>query len=112
MKKVPFLKIFLFCFQLIIKAILLLGCLNPVLCCRLAKSYFFLTGLLQYLSKNMAILPQKLCGEKKMKNAVSGYLKALMAWSLVEELFYFLLLPLRIIYIINNYYDMHKVISW
>ena len=70
------------------------------------------TWLLQYFPKNRAILVQKLWGEKKLSKSVFGYFKtkkkekkvpmaikleggggkALMAWPLVEELF-FLRLP-------------------
>ena len=59
------------------------------------------TWLVQYLPENRAILVQKLGEEKKMSKSVFGYLKvpmaiklegggskALMAWPIVEELFF------------------------
>ena len=62
------------------------------------------TWLLQYFPKNRTILVQKLWGEKKLSKSVFGYFKtkkkvpmaiklegggkALMAWPLVEELFF------------------------
>ena len=41
-------------------------------CTLLAKS-LFLTSLLQYLAKNIALLVQKFCGEFILSEFVSGY---------------------------------------
>ena len=49
------------------------------------QSLSYLTGLLQYLAKNMALLVQKLFEEKSCQYPFLAILS--MTWTLVEELF-------------------------
>ena len=72
------------------------------------QSHSLLSGLLQYLAKNMALLVQKLWGGKKLSKSVFGYFKnkkmplnsgggveALMARPL-RKLLFLMQLPLKI----------------